>query len=352
MRKIKITIIFLCIFKFSFSQKTDFEDKIIIAFQLFEKGLFVESIEELKPCLASEEVATIFKTHRLLAANYMELGQSDLASVQVFKMLQKNPNYKPSKNDRYRKLLPEIQKYVVIPKSRIGIIVNLGGSFSNPRVAGNQYTIDNYAKEYQGKRAFAIGTQFEYGLLKYLSAEIDLNYTQKSFEINYKHNLYRCNYSEQQDFIELPIFLNFQVKKINRFGIVLSAGLNPGYLYSAKNSITSEIVTSLDANSEDDFLVNQIEDVKMKDRRKTATIGMIFGTRVRLNNKNRKGSMQLGIEYANSLTQITDEETRYKYPQLINQFKYLDDNFYLDHFRFFIGYSLNLNYTVKKKNHE
>lgn len=334
-------ILFLTFFvSYIFAQDIS-NDKIIFqADELFQKGELFESENLLLNVLKKSNKTDLFKAYRLLAQINDELNQYEKADSYAYKLLIINSAYRPNPKGRYKGLIPYINAYRLIPKTRVGININASSVFTIPKIIGSQFVTESYSKNYYGKGSWSVGTQIETNLSEMLGICAEINYSQKSYGFDFNTSKYRVNYEEDLNFLEMPIYIATSFPK-GRIIPSIGLGMNVGYLVNASADISETQLLSRENIA--------LSNIGILSRRNRFVYGWTGNVKLRYSVKNGKGVFQLGVEYYNSPVNITKESSRFSNAQLINNYHYLDDNIKINHIRIFGGYSLNLNYKVVKR---
>lgn len=110
-----------------------------------------------------------------------------------------------------------------------------GGEFTiQPKIGLNVSNLSNY-DDSDYKAGLVAGVEAEYHINNWFAISGGLLYSQQGADYTNKSNHFQSKFTTKLDYLNIPILANFYVAK----GLSLKAGVQPGFLLSAKNDNTS-----------------------------------------------------------------------------------------------------------------
>lgn len=321
------------------AQELSYAEILYEANKLYEAGNFTDAIEKVNSCsLKKVSQAEKWKAYRLLALCYIEDNQIEFAQKAAKNMLSINPTYKPNVLKDPTELITLLKKLKVIPKFSLGLAFSLGSNITFPSI-NKSYVVSDYKKTYTSKNNLLFGVSLGYNFNEKIGLDIGLQSSNKSYEIDFAFNSYKVNYKEDLSYLNIPIGLKYNFKNFNKIELQINAGGYFGYLLFARNNIK---LNYFQTNTEYEIL-----DLNAISRRNKTDYGGYIGLGISYPIK--FGKIHLQSNYFHSLTNITNEENRYKYKELIFNYFYIDDDIILNNLTINAGISFYINYKVLNK---
>lgn len=339
MKQLSLLILFILPFsiKAQLDSSTTCAEKVLVVSKLYNQGKTELCLLNCQTLLAQEnlEKQCRWQTLRLLAMASIAEGKKAEARKAVEALLEINPTYKPSVVNDPADFIKMLRSVTVIPKFSLGLAFALGANFSLPQVE-KSYRLADYEKKYQNKNGYQVGVSFAYFLSENTSIELNLLNTQKAFTINYEMPNWKFEVMESLNYLELPILIRQYVPLRTKLKPYLQGGLFMGTLVYTENSFKA----SFEPEGQE-YSLNKIDS---RNRRNLWNTGISFGTG--LSYKMKSGYLTLQCNYFKSFKNISNHATKFNYPQLEQQYYYLDDDFIINNIALSIGFAYPLNYKV------
>jgi len=305
--------------------------------KLYDLGNFNEAVATIKNCAPVEnDPVKLWQSSRLLAKSYIGLGDMTAARIATEDMLEKNPLYKTSLIEDSREFVNLINKVNVVPRFSLSLSAAAGINVSYPQVI-NSYGITNDKKTYSNGKAKQFGLFAGYSFSDKVSLQTGVLYAENNFGLKYSVQNLNFKYNETLTYLQVPLFIRYQLKPKGNFKVFAQAGLITGFLTKAKYDMEKSSASLESTN------LNSIE--VTNNRTKT-----IFGTLIGAgaSYKLREGHVFGEINYQYSFTNINKENTRLDNDNLVYNYFYIDDDLQLNNLTFSLGYTFYLNYFVQR----
>ncbi len=310
----------------------------------YEVGDFRTVLGILSPCVEKNlNSDDTWRGYRLMAISYLLLDNPDSADISMRRMLARNPLYIPNPAIDPEEFIKALNEYEYYPKISLGAQVG----FIDPLVkllSANTVT-QTYStqSDYSGKFAPALGLNFEYHFIPFLSISIGGDVTPQEFTRTSLPVLGKSvAYTESISSISFPVILHFDIiDKV--FKPFIEAGAFAQLLTSATGSISfnstgSSIGTATVSN------INSLE------RRKTTNYGFVLGAGVARSFTSPLSELRLTAHYWNGLRDMTRPDARYASPALYQSFYYVDDEIALHGFEMSLSFIFHLSLTIYHSN--
>jgi hypothetical protein len=330
--------------------KTDSQCLTIIkeADRLFQDGLYDRCIETLEGVLKNCSLSRSEKMHtmEILAKAYIEADDPDKAEAVVNVMLNNFPHYELKEQDNSESYNRLVKKYKVHPKFSLGIRNTADWvKYKTTKVNSVLDGLD-YSKSYNQKLE---GILQGFGLMYYGWAELEFDrdislngdlifkWTKFSRDLN-KVSTFDLNYSETDNYIEIPIY----IKKYFHFGkntlTYFTAGMGWLYMTKANGNATIHYM-----NSDSTASTGNINTLAMRNRN---NFEWITGAGVGYKLKNLR--LFLDARYYGGLNSFTNEKKGLTNSTLVNDFYYIDNSVRINQFEIGASISYTLFNSVKR----
>lgn len=321
----------------AFSQpKESYTEVLVRANKMYEQGNFADAIALATSCTTADAtVSDRWKAQRLLAMTYLADGQTDKARQSAENMLELNPTYKPSYLNDPTELIRLLKSITVIPKFSLGLALSLGTNTVFPEIPKG-YSLSNYQKTYSSQSSFQFGLSLGYTLNTHMAIDLGLYASQKAYAISYEVTNWNVEVSERLTYMDFPVMFKYTIFPEKRMRLYTQAGVYAGYLLFSGNDFSS---THTPDNKK-----YELTDLNSAPRRNTYNLGLAGGIGVAY--KTGRGHLFLQANYFNSFSNITNDETRYKYSDLTYTYFYADDDVILHNLAISLGYSFYMSYKV------
>lgn len=339
----KITTLLFCLFSFISSNilaQSDCNNYLDVAKNLYNKGQFEESLSTLKSCSSNEQdKIKQWQSSRLLAQSYLGLHDLKMATSAAEDMLQINPLYKPSLIEDNREFVNLIKSVTIVPRFSLSLSAAAGINISYPNVI-TSYGITDDGKTYKNGKAKQFGLYAGYSYSKLLSAHTGIIYAENNYALSYSIKDQNIKYQETLNYLQIPLFVRFQIKPKGNFKVFAQTGGLVGFLTKAKYDIENTVVTP-----DYQYTVN-LKSMDMASSRTKSIYGALLG--VGASYKFREGHVFGEINSQYSFTNINKENTRLNNDNLVYNYFFIDDDLRLNNLTFSLGYTFYLNYFVQR----
>jgi hypothetical protein len=317
---------------------------------LYQNGLFINCIEMLEAALDSCDLTRKEKQQalELLAKSYVETDEMDKADATVNLLLKKFPHYEliGSKNpEMYNRL---VKKYKVHPLITIG--VKNTANWLQKKTTGVYTVLDglDYSRpQPEAPYWFTYYGMAEYEFIDGISANIDLMF----FLSSYRRDItaeptFNLTYIEHDGFIEFPVYL----KKYFHLGKNLLAYASGGagliYMWKARGTVTLSYTTQDVITGKNADFTGNMEDINYLDMKNRATAQWNAGVGIGYKVKNL--GLFLDARYLGEIGSFTAPEKSDLFPELKNDYFYIDQKMKLTQFELGATISYTLFNSVKR----
>lgn len=313
-------------------------------------GLFTECIITLEGMLDSCDFSGKGKERalQLLAKAYVETGEMGKAESAVNLLLKKYPHYelKEAENpEMYNRL---VKKYQIHPLITIGI--KNTANWLQHKTTGVYTVLDGL--DYSQPQAKAPYWFTYYGMAEYefvegISANIDLMFFLSSYNrVIEKEPTFRLTYTEHDGFIEFPFYLKKYFHLGKNFLAYASGGAGLIYMWKARGTVTLSYTTQDIITGRNADFTGYLEDVNYLDMKNRATGQWNAGIGVGYKVKNLR--LFLDARYLGEIGSFTDPEKSDMFPELKNDFFYIDQKMKINQFEMGATISYTLFNSVKR----
>jgi hypothetical protein len=315
------------------------DDIITQARKEYEKGQFQQLIDDLKNCkkLGVDKV-TLWQSYKLIAMSYLQLNNPEKARLAAIKMLEANPQYKPSRLNDEKEFIHLIKSIPVIPRFTLTISGIYGLTFTSVHVI-NSFNVTDMPKSYNGRSGFDAGILMDYYFSKHIAMQAGL-FTAK-YKYNFKYEQMDFGSvttgSEHLNYFEFPLLFKYTAGE-GKLQPYIQLGAFYGYLN------TDYLNLSI---TDDQGMVTNSKDNAVKDLRKKSNWGLLYG--LGISYKLVSGSLFLDYRLMNGLTNIYKTEiSRYRnnHQDLMFNYYFIPDDLRLNNSVISAGYSFYISYKV------
>lgn len=316
----------------------------------YQSGLFLNCINSVNRLLDSCDLTRKEKQQalELLAKSYVETGEMDKAEATVNLLLKKFPHYELIESDNPEQYNRLVKKYQIHPLITIG--VKNTANWLQQKTIGVYSVLDGL--DYSQPQAKAPYWFTYYGMAEYefidgLSANIDVMF----FLSTYRRDIsaepsFDLTYIEHDGFIEFPVYLKKYFNLGKNFLAYASGGAGLFYMWKARGNVyltytTQDIITGKNADFED-----SMEDVNYLDMKNRATGQWNAGIGVGYKVKNLR--LFLDARYLGGIGSFTAPEKSDMFPELKNDFFYIDQKMKVNQFEMGATISYTLFNSVKR----
>jgi len=305
----------------------------------FNNGSFSEVLSLTGQISDTAKQSIRFQKFRLQALSYLSLSQNDKAIDAVKKMLELNPTYQFNPITDPDELKVLLNKLRIIPKLNLGLSLSVGSNTTYVKPIGI-FTLAQNDKTYSSRNTMIFSLDGGYNLNNRSGIGISLIHAVKEYSLQFGVNDWKSNLTERLSYIDVPIYYKYKVFEANNISFQAHLGAYLGYLYRANNQINS-------VNDKDNLLL-EIRSFDAIKRKSAWNFGVIYGAALQYNRP--KGSIVLNCTYFNGANNIVNTENRYSNPQLMHEFYYIDDDLRLNNLSIGLGYIININYQIERRN--
>lgn len=336
MKKI-IVILYAFIVSCSNLQAQNCLENLYNANKLLDAGKTEDCLTLVKPCSNSANEESIkWQAYRLMSIAYLVKGNTDSSNICAENMLDINPTYKPNLLNDPKDFINQLNSIVVIPKFTLGLAFSIGTNSTFVSIPKG-YVISDYTKTYTtNENSFQFGTNLGFYLNPKLALDIGILATRKKYAIDYSFSNWEVNIKERLTYIDIPITAKYIINPKERVRVFIQGGFFSGYLIYASNDFKSN-----HEPSKQEYELNKLNSM---DRRNRFNYGLTGG--IGAFYKIKTGHLSLQANYYRSFSIVTNNTTRYSYPEQVFTFYYVDDDIILHNLAISGGYIHNLNYKV------
>lgn len=337
MKKIFLTLAMQGLFILASLAQTNCNNYLDQAQKLYDIGNFNETVATIKNCSTAEnDPVKLWQSSRLLAKSYIGLGDVNAARIATEDMLEKNPLYKTSLIEDSREFVNLINKVNVVPRFSLSLSAAAGINVSYPQVI-NSYGITNDKKTYTNGKAKQFGLFAGYSFSDEVSLQTGVTYAENNYGLKYSVQNLNFKYDETLTYLQVPLFIRYQLKPKGNFKVFAQAGLMTGFLTKAKYDIEKSS-TSLESTN--------LKSIEVTNNRTKTIFGTLIGAGASY--KLREGHVFGEINYQYSFTNINKPNTRLDNENLVYNYFFIDDDLRLNNLTFSLGYTFYLNYFVQR----
>ncbi len=333
-------ILIICLISFNLTaQEGSCSFKLQEAESLYETGVLDSIPSMLRSCINNEgfDNEELSRAYKLLILTYQFEDYQEMAELTMLKFLKEFPEYELKVTDpiEFKYLY---NSYQTIPTFSIGFIA--GGNYSMARIIEpySMINTDNYAGEYKSGTSWHAGVQ----LKKYINDKIDVNldiiYTNKTFEYSISQVNYTTTYNENLSILSLPLSGTYEFKMGN-LNPYARLGVNLDYLFTA----TADFVKQNDIVTTD---VIKESGYDIIDDRNPINVSALIGGGVKFNVK--MGYVMADLRYQYSLMNLVNGDNRYSDFKL-GSYNYIDDDFTLNNICLSVGWVYSFYRTKQSK---
>jgi len=357
--KLTVTILFLLIFTIQVAGQQnnsiietvqDCSGKLKAADASYQTGLFIKCINLLENILDSCDLTRKEKQQalELLAKSYVETNEMDKAEATVNLMLKKFPHYELIESENPEQYNRLVKKYKIHPLITIG--VKNTANWLQHKTTGVYSVLDGL--DYSQPQAKAPYWFTYYGMAEYefmygISANIDLMFFLSSYRRDIKEDpTFDLTYIEHDGFIEFPVYLKKYFHLGKNVLAYASGGAGLFYMWKARGNVyltytTQDIITGKNADFSD-----YMEDVNYLDMKNRATAQWNAGIGVGYKVKNLR--LFFDARYLGEIGSFTAPEKSDMFPELKNDFFYIDQKMKINQFEMGVTISYTLFNSVKR----
>jgi len=337
--------------------------------QKFDQGLLTNIPEQLGECLSPGNRKTEFtikeeeiQAQKLLTKTYIYLDDQKNANQAILRLLKIDPEHEPEDDDP-AEFLYLYNKYQ--SKPNFSVTIKLGGSssFVNEGETFSLFNLDQSTREYTPTQTFPVlGVGFEYRFLKDLSVGTELRLANKEYDFQsvpystslntsdgISANFQQLNFTENQTYIEVPLYLKYSFGKNKVWVPYAYAGYEINYMIAAEiDQINRDIVGDFEAQGSDAPAIDILDNAEPL--REEENYSALVGIGVKYRAFFRVDYLFLDIRYSQGLTNVVKASNRFDNDlaaSLQNRFGYVDGNFKLNTLAVTFGFSKSF-YKTKK----
>jgi hypothetical protein len=328
----------------------DCSGKLNVAEALYQTGFFIECINTLESILDSCDLSRKEKEHalELLAKSYVETGEMGKAETTVNILLRKYPHYelKEAQNpEMYNRL---VRKYQIHPQLIIG--VKNTGDFLKHKTMKVYSVLDgiDYSQPFADKGYFfTYYGSAEYEFIKGLSINIDGMFFYSSWDRYFwKDPGFELIYWESDKFIEFPLYLKKYFYPVKNFLLYVSGGYGVFYNYWSRGNVSlvytaADVITGKNADFDD-----HMYDFDMLPLHNKLTGQWNVGAGIGYSLKNLR--FFVDVRYLGGVGSITAPEKSDLFPELKNDYFYIDQEMKINQFEVGLTISYTIHNSVKR----
>lgn len=307
----------------SFSQE-DCSKRLRNAIELYEKGLYEQSIKilghDIKSCkYQAEQRQVALKT---MISCYHELDSVNEYNNYTYRFLRENPKYIPFSTDPMP-FRNAIEKYSVYP--RFSISANFGINFLIPEITEVDpvWETGSYSSTYKITSQICQMVNINWYITKNLSLSTGSYFQQYKYtRIITALDEFKINYSESFSYFSIPVLIHFSVFNDKKLFPSFFTGVYATRLLTAKGNISVSDIFDQEELGFVSYFNDSKKNIQMKDYRTSYNFGYKAGIAINYNLKN----WMLSFETAYNLEfyDYTNTE-KYNENMLYSDFYYIDD---------------------------
>jgi len=329
------------------AQNADCESTLNFAASEFEAGRFYGLPEILKSCLKSGfSTEQKIRAYLLLTQAYLILDDPAAAENSYLELLKADPEYvaNPVRDpiDVYYLSKKFTSTAIFNPYFRIGANTSLQRTIYS---LGTNSTMDSVSKDKTYKIGFQIGGGIDWNIDDRWSISLGVNYSKKIIKSSFKDNNsgYQANFTEKQDWLDIPLYLKYSFKDSGRIRPFAYAGIAANLLIGAKLSPDGkdEHAPTFGASQ---LSQSPDKDIKQLGMRNFFNSSFVLGGGTKY--KVGKNFFYVDLRYMVGLTNVAKNSG---FNPLLVQFQYQSDYFRLDNLSISFGYVKPLYDPRKKK---
>ena len=325
-------------------QNTNCSEVLIKAQDTYKEGRINEIADMLQPCLETGlSKQEKIEAYRLLSLTYLYFNEREQAQNAMTNLLKNDPEYKLRQSDP-TEFVNLYNSFRTTPIFLIGAKLGINGLDIDVK---KNFSLDNSAAK-RGKYESGIGIQggllVQFPLAKKISLLTELLYSINSY--TYTDHLFgyaSLEFPEKQVYLGLPVLLNYNFGKSQKWIPYLNLGGSVSYLLSAKAAPIR--VDETDGNNQREIKEGEIAIATLRQK---INFNLIAGAGLRVKDVLGRGYLFLDFRYSHGLNNIVNEKDRYSNEDLVYKYLYVDNNFKINSFQYSVGYSYPL-YKPKLK---
>lgn len=313
-------------------------------------GLFTDCIKTLEAALGSCNFSRKEKelALELLAKSYVEADEPDKAEAAVNQLLRNYPHYELKEAENPESFNRLVSKYRIHPLFTLG--VKNTGNFLRHKTTKVYSVLDglDYSKPLdESGYWFTYYGMAEYEFIDGLSANIDLMFFLSSYSRNFlKEPGFNLSYWESDGFIEFPVYLKKYFHLSRNVLAYASGGVGLFYMWKARADVSlkytaDDIITGKNADFEGGL--NNLNVLAMRNRMTGQwNAGVGIGYKI----KNLR--LFLDARYLSCMSSFTAPEKSDLFPELKNDFFYIDQSMKINQFEMGATISYTFINSVKR----
>lgn len=329
----------------AFSQEDDkCLNKLKKAQELFESGLIEEIPFMLDSCLKDgfNKEQTI-QAYRLLIQVFLFDYNQEKAEKAMHNLLSEFPEYEIQSNDpvEFVNLYKQFQT-----RPRYSISINSGLNISDVSVT-EQYSTGNINKLKPAYKSDGIKAGARLSFEKYIASKmwitLGIGYTFAGYQVEEKMNFNRelLSFSEEMQFLQMPLYLNYSFGNSKKFAPYIFAGGKFSYLLKSHGEINRR---SLDASSTSTDLSGVAQDITSTRMRENYSVMGGIGFRYKISS----GYLRVNLFYSKGMSDYIKKGARFNNSENLFYYNFIDDKIRLNYYSLSVGYSYIFYRTQKK----
>ena len=330
--------------------KEECSARIVNAEAAYQEGNLIDCIKTLENALGSCDFSRKDKERALeiLAKAYVETGDNDKADETINKLLVKYPNYELKEAENPEMFNRLVKRYKIHPLLTIG--AKNTANWLRHKTTKVYSVLDglDYSQPLdESSYWFTYYGMAEYEFVDGISVNADMMFFLSSYFRNfYKEPGFQLSYWEYDGFIEFPFYLKKYFHVTTNVLVYASAGAGVFYMWKARGNVTLEytkddIITGKNADFSGGLY--QMNLLPMKNRLTGQwNAGVGFGYKI----KNLR--MFLDARYLGCTGSFTAPEKSDLFPELKNDFFYIDQEMKINQFEVGATISYTLFNSVKR----
>ncbi len=317
----------------------------------YQAGLFIDCIKTLEKALGTCSYSRKEKEHalELLAKSYVETDELEKAESTVNLLLIKYPHYELKEAENPEMFNRLVKKYKIHPLFTLGAKNTANWlRHKTTKVYSVLDGLDYSTPLNETGYWFTYYGMAEYEFVDGISANIDLMFFLSYYSRNFmKDPGFNLSYWEHDGFIEFPVYLKKYFHLNKNVLVYASGGAGLFYMWKARGNVTlkytkDDIITG--KNADFDGGLYNIDLLSMKNR---ATGQWNAGIGIGYKLKNLR--LFLDARYLGCLGSFTAPEKSDLFPELKNDYFYIDQSMKINQFEVGATISYTLINSVKRK---
>lgn len=338
--KLPFFILALLLIIFTIKAQDDCGSKLVDAQKLYRQGIIEEIPQMLKPCIETGFTRIQRnEAYKILILTYLFDGDQLNAENTMIEFLKKNPEYEIMPNDPVE-FVSLFETFRTLSVFSFGL--KFGPNFTNARVIEHYSALNldhTNSRDVTGG-GYHVGLSINRYIARRIFLNLGLNYIHSSYKF-IEENVSNVNAPEP-----MKTTIGFK-ESLNRYELPLSVGYE--FEYSPFNYILStgaSIYKIFKASGIPEILKVPKAEVSMTDYRKSVMFS--YHISMGLKYKVPRGYLAFDMRYQIGINNIVNTGLRWKNPELLHQYNYVDDDFALNSFSISFGYYFSF-YQPKKR---